>query len=110
MNIEREMRFYLSLKELKSWQTSLKQFHFNGRYHEITIMYDNPNLEYTFYSDYIDGRLRLRAGTPTNDKLSNGYGLVSWKQRIPELKDEIMRHENEIEFNFNPNGPDMPHL
>lgn len=102
MNIEREMRFYLPLEELELWQKNLKQFHHNGRYHEITIMYDNPNPAHTFYSASIDGRLRLRAAVPTDKNLTNGYGLVSWKQRIPSLKNEIMRHENEVEFNFNP--------
>lgn len=103
MNIEREMRFYLPLKELELQQVALKQFHYKGRYHEITIMYDNPNPDYTFYSLSIDGRLRLRAAKQTDkNSTSDDYGLVSWKQRIPSLKNEIMRHENEIEFNFNP--------
>ena len=101
MNIEREMRFYLPLEELESRQKILKQVRYKGRYHEITIMYDNPNSAYTFYSTSIDGRLRLRAATPTDKNLTDGYGLVSWKQRIPSLKNEIMRHENEIEFSFN---------
>lgn len=102
INIEREMRFYFPLKKLKPQQADLQQFHYKGRYHEITIMYDNPNPKYTFYSSLIDGRLRLRAATPTDKNLKNGYGFVSWKQRIPSLKNEIMRHENEIEFHFNP--------
>lgn len=102
MNVEREMRFYLPSEELKSQQTILQQFNYGGRFHEITIMYDNPNPNYTFYSPSIDGRLRLRVATPTDNKLSVGYGLVSWKQRIPELKNETMRSENEVEFNFNP--------
>lgn len=102
MSIEREMRFYLPSEELESQQIILQQFNYGGRFHEITVMYDNPNPHYTFYSPSIDGRLRLRAATPTDDILSIGYGLVSWKQRIPELKNETMRNENEVEFSFNP--------
>lgn len=103
MNIEREMRFYFPLEELKSMQASLKQFNYEGRYHEITIMYDNPNPALSFYSDSIDGRLRLRTAKQTDGvSTDNDYGLVSWKQRIPELKNEIIRHENEIEFSFDP--------
>lgn len=100
--IEREIRFYFPLGELKSIQTSLKQFNYDGRYHEITIMYDNPNPILSFYSDSIDGRLRLRVAKQTDGgSTENDYGLVSWKQRIPALKNEILRHENEIEFSFN---------
>lgn len=103
MNIEREMRFYFPLGELKSMQASLKQFNYERRYYEITIMYDNPNPALSFYSDSVDGRLRLRAAKQTDGiSTNNDYGLVSWKQRIPALKNEIIRHENEIEFSFDP--------
>ncbi|MEW6408400.1 MAG: hypothetical protein AB1465_06975 [Patescibacteria group bacterium] len=102
MSIEREMRFYFSLKELESWKTVLKQLNYKGRYYEITIMYDNPNPKYTFYTASVDGRLRLRAATPTDKNATDGYGFVSWKQRIPSLKNELIKHENEIEFNFHP--------
>lgn len=103
MNIEREMRFYFPLEELEFWKSVLKKFNHKGRYYEITIMYDNPNPALTFYSASIDGRLRLRMARQTDEKSKNGnYGLLSWKQRIPSLKDEVIRHENEIEFGFNP--------
>lgn len=102
MNIERELRFFISQQELRSLQIKLQQFNHHGRFHEITIMYDNPNPVHTFYSPEIDGRLRLRVATPTDDKSIGEYGLISWKQRIPESKNELIRHEKEIEYSFNP--------
>lgn len=101
--IEREIRFYFPLGELKSMQASLKQFNYEGRYHEITIMYENPNPAFSFYSDSVDGRLRVRMAKQTDGvSADNDHGIVSWKQRIPAMKNEIIRHENEIEFSFDP--------
>lgn len=102
MNIESELRFFISHQELKHLQIKLRPFNNRGRFHEVTIMYDNPNPIHTFYSPEIDGRLRLRVATPSDDKSIGEYGLVSWKQRIPESKNELVRHEKEVEFDFNP--------
>lgn len=103
-NKEHEIRFYIPGNHLKNWQKKLSQLANHGRFYELTIMYDSPNPQHTFYSPRIDGRLRLRIGTPTTKTQSKkmGYGFISWKQRIPSLSHKLVRHENEIEFDFDP--------
>ena len=104
MTIEQEIRFYFSSEKLMFWREKLRKFEYRGQYYELTVMYDNPNPAYTFYAPSIDGRLRLRVANPIGKDLdiTKRRGLVSWKQRIPEFQNEKIRHENEIEFNFNP--------
>lgn len=101
MNIECEMRFYFPNNRSETLRAKLKQFVYEGRYHEITTMYDNPNPDYTFYNSSIDGRLRIRMAKEMDATKENRYGLVSWKQRMPAFKGESIRHEHEIEFHFN---------
>ena len=105
MTIEQEIRFYFSSEKLIFWQEKLSQLEYRGQYYELTVMYDNPNPAYTFYAPSVDGRFRLRVANPLPGKDLDSIerrGLVSWKQRIPEFQNEKIRHENEIEFHFNP--------
>ncbi len=97
--IEKEIRFYFPANKLKLLKNKLKKIEFCGSYYEMTKMYNNPNPEYDFYNPSIDGRLRLRYGMSLKNK-AKGVGLISWKQRMPEHSNELIRKEREIEFNF----------
>lgn len=75
---------------------------------ELTVMYDNPNPELTFYSESVDGRLRIRTSEAGKKDLlpknstDTVVSMITWKQRIPKYrnaKEEINR-EYEIEVNI----------
>ena len=59
---------------------------------ELTVMYDNPNPELTFYSKSVDGRLRIRTSEAgKKDLLPENFtdtevSMITWKQRIPKYK------------------------
>ncbi|MDE5985210.1 MAG: hypothetical protein K2H13_08160, partial [Eubacterium sp.] len=75
---------------------------------ETTIMFDNPNPKFTFYSEQVDGRLRLRTSKLHESdifktiKLSeySPTSMITWKQRIPEYANNDIRIEKEIEVHF----------
>ena len=97
--IEKEIRFYFPAKKLNFLKNKLRSFKFFGSYYELTKMYNNPNPVYDFYNSKIDGRLRLRHSISLNNK-TKGFGLLSWKQRIPEHFNDLIRKEKEVEFSF----------
>jgi len=97
MKIEQEARFYFPETKLDELLKKLEKYKFHGRFFESTIMYDNPNPEYSFYSEEIDGRLRLRFSENTKENEIN-KGLVTWKKRIKKFMDADIRHEEEVEF------------
>ncbi|MDR3063700.1 MAG: hypothetical protein LBU40_06140, partial [Methanobrevibacter sp.] len=74
--------------------------------HETTIMYDNPNKEFSFYSKEIDGRLRIRNSVLKKSKYFNlpmkevdEKCLITWKRRLPQDdRSNALRQEEEIEF------------
>lgn len=109
MKVEKEVRYYFSHRDLPELVEKLKSFYkYERSYHEVTLMYDNPNPELTFYSKAVDGRLRLRYSKVVK---SDDFGealsgivaekskcLVTWKRRLPENKGESIRREEEIEY------------
>lgn len=75
---------------------------------ELTVMYDNPNPELTFYSKSVDGRLRIRTSEAGKKDLlpenstDTEVSMITWKQRIPKYKNakEEINREYEIEVNI----------
>lgn len=104
MHIEREIKFFFPLNDLTKITSDLQIFKYVNITHELTLMFDNPNPDFSFYNKKIDGRLRLRIIKHLN-RTSNGkiIGLLSWKQRIPEHALSKIRHENEVECHLDKN-------
>ena len=62
--MEEEIRFYFSYnkyEELLEKLKAIKVLQNEGCYLELTIQYDHPNQEMSFYDKRIDGRFRLRS-------------------------------------------------
>ncbi len=103
---ETEIRFFFNHSNLEKLIQKLQKFNYLYSAHEITILYDNPNPNFSFYNQKIDGRLRLRLieviksnnikSKPTSEQSS--YGLITWKRRLPEHKNNKINIEEEIEY------------
>ena len=98
MTIEREIKYFFPLSESKKLKSDLQIFKYVHTTHEMTLMFDNPNPDFSFYDKNVDGRLRLRITEHLdgNDK-NKTAGLLSWKQRIPDHALSNIRHEHEVE-------------
>ena len=99
--METEIRFYFNrgeknkiIKKLNSI-SALKN---NGLYFERTVQLDHPMKEETFYQDKIDGRFRIRLSESDTDKKL----MISWKQRLQDVKRKKINLEEEIEILINP--------
>lgn len=116
--MEVEFRIYKNFKESEEVLKLLQEyFGIENEFHfEETVMYDNPNPEFTFYNKLVDGRLRLRSYKKIEGhfisllliKSSVGkfkfiekgsYGLVSWKRRTGHSND-MYNIEEEVEYNL----------
>lgn len=109
--IEKEVRKILTdfeYKRLKERISKLDGVVPGHSVKELTVMYDNPNPELTFYSESVDGRLRIRTSEAGKKDLlpenstDTVVSMITWKQRIPKYrnaKEEINR-EYEIEVNI----------
>lgn len=111
--IEREVRKILTdieYERLKERISELKDVVPGCAVKELTVMYDNPNPKLTFYSDSIDGRLRVRTAESGNKDLlmknstETKHSMLTWKQRIPKYKnkEEEINREYEIEVSIEP--------
>lgn len=103
--VEKELRFVLPSNEYDHLRSRisdrLSEFELGDCALETTVMYDNPNPDLSFYRPEVDGRLRLRTRRPaTGDFPTRPYtgdSVLTWKQRIPEHADALVRAEREIE-------------
>ena len=98
--MEEEIRFYFKEEEYENLLNKMKNIgeeglEYEGCYLELTVQYDHPAEENTFYSKEIDGRFRLRASIniETNEEKSK----ISWKRRLPDNKEKDINIEEEIE-------------
>lgn len=99
--IEIEARFFLPDKQIpiiRSKLVALPNTTFIGNFHEETIMYDNPNPSFTFYTKEVDGRLRIRLIKilEQGDVTQKNKILVSWNRRLHQ--DDVNSHAEESEF------------
>ena len=99
--MEEEIRFYFKEEEYENLLNKMKNIgnieglKYEGCYLELTVQYDHPEEENTFYSKDIDGRFRLRSSIniETNEEKSK----ISWKRRLPDNKNQDINIEEEIE-------------
>ena len=106
--METEVRFYYSIDSKDNIINYFKKFEeldYKGRYYECTDQYNHPMKEYDFYSDYIDGRFRVRK--TIGDDISKC--MITWKRRLHN-KGELIHKEEEIEVSINPSDYDNLNL
>lgn len=98
MKIEKEIKFYFNSSKLEEVRSKLGALEYINTKYELTVNYDNPNAELSFYNKKVDGRLRLRTMKILDGcNMGNSSCLLSWKQRIPEYSSTDIRQEHEIE-------------
>lgn len=104
--VEKEIRKVLTDKQYEVFKTKAKTLTEVIPGHavkELTVMYDNPNPKYTFYSKEVDGRLRVRTSKPgvceilAQNQPKPSVSMLTWKQRIPEYAGQKINKEHEIE-------------
>ena len=99
--MEEEIRFYFKEEEYENLLNRMKNIsnieglEYEGCYLELTVQYDHPEEENTFYSKKIDGRFRLRSSI--HIKTDEEKSKISWKRRLPDNKNEDINIEEEIE-------------
>ena len=101
--MEEEIRFYFSYdkyEELLDKLKAIKVLKNEGCYLELTIQYDHPNKEMSFYDKKVDGRFRLRSSINIENNVEKSK--ISWKRRIDsENKNINVEEEIEVELNAN---------
>ena len=101
--MEEEIRFYFSYdkyEELLEKLEKIKELKNEGCYLELTIQYDHPNQEMSFYDKKFDGRFRLRSSINIENNVEKSK--ISWKRRIDnENKNINVEEEIEVELNEN---------
>ena len=101
--MEEEIRFYFSYykyEELLEKLKKIKELKNEGCYLELTIQYDYPNQEMSFYDKKVDGRFRLRSSINIENNIEKSK--ISWKRRIDnENKNINVEEEIEVELNAN---------
>lgn len=116
MKIEKELRFVLSEKQYQSFKEKVSKTNIEPGHAvmELTTMYDNPNPEFTFYSNNVDGRLRVRVSEAVDpdiiktNLIEEPVSMLTWKQRIPENFGNTVNQEYEIEVKIA--AQEMKHL
>ena len=100
--MESELRFYygynhyeILLEKLKNY----KELKYEGCFYELTIQYDHPMKEHSFYSKNIDGRFRVRCSKEIH--CNNNKSKISWKRRKNDTLKGLVNNEEEVELNFN---------
>lgn len=99
--METEIRFYFPESKYENLVEKMSNYHdlsYEGCFHELTIQYDHPMKEKSFYSAEIDGRFRVRISKEENS--GNSKAKISWKQRTQNTFKSSVNNENEIEVNF----------
>lgn len=99
--MEYEIRFYYpseSYKEKLALLNAIKELNYEGKSHEITSQFDHPCKEFSFYSQAVDGRFRVRKTENENSSKC----LVSFKRRLKDTTASKVNKEEEIELNIDP--------
>ena len=99
--MESEIRFYYpdsKYEELSNLLKSYGELNYEGCFHELTVQYDHPVEEQSFYNKEIDGRFRVRTSKEINTNYSKAK--ISWKKRSRETFEGIVNKEEEVELDF----------
>lgn len=99
--MESEVRFYYSnnkYEELNNILKTFKNLNYEGCFYELTIQYDHPMEQKSFYKKEIDGRFRIR----TSKEIHTGVckAKISWKKRLLQTFQGIVNNEEEVELDF----------
>lgn len=100
--MENELRYYYSYDNYEKLINKLKKFKeltFEGCFNELTIQYDHPIEENSFYQKAVDGRFRVRMSKEINNRKTKAK--ISWKRRTNKTTVGIVNCEEEVEVNFN---------
>lgn len=107
--IEKELRLVMTDGEYEVFKNNARALQGVTKGHavkELTVMYDNPNPELTFYSKEVDGRLRIRTSAPgtadifSDSSVEPSVSMITWKQRIPQFVGNELNQEREIEVDI----------
>lgn len=99
--MESEIRFYYpdnKYEELNNLLKSYGELNYEGCFHELTVQYDHPMEEQSFYNKEIDGRFRVRTSKEINTNCSKAK--ISWKKRNKGTFGGIVNNEEEVELDF----------
>lgn len=100
--MEYEIRFYYPLSDYEKILKQLKEIkelNYDGKNYEITSQFDHPMKEFSFYSQAIDGRFRVRK--TVGEKASKC--MISWKKRLKHSDtSEKFNMEEEVELSIKP--------
>ena len=94
--MESELRFYY--EKLNKMIRAYKELNYEGCFYELTVQYDHPMNEKSFYNKEIDGRFRVRISKEINDGQSKAK--ISWKRRCIQTLKGSVNKEEEVELNF----------
>lgn len=95
------MRFYYAnnkYEKLNKMIRAYKELNYEGCFYELTVQYDHPMNEKSFYNKEIDGRFRVRISKEINDGQSKAK--ISWKRRCIQTLKGSVNKEEEVELNF----------
>ena len=99
--METELRFYYGYNKYEMLLEKLrkyKELKYEGCFYELTIQYDHPMKEHSFYSKEIDGRFRVRCSKEVNTNKTKSK--ISWKRRKSDSLVGLVNNEEEIELDF----------
>ncbi|HJJ05844.1 MAG TPA: hypothetical protein OIM45_08450 [Clostridiaceae bacterium] len=99
--MESELRFYYAnnkYEKLNKMIRAYKELNYEGCFYELTVQYDHPMNEKSFYNKEIDGRFRVRISKEINDGQSKAK--ISWKRRCIQTLKGSVNKEEEVELNF----------
>lgn len=105
--MEAELRYYYRFDEYEKLIDKIKKFNeldYEGCFFEITLQYDHPMKEYSFYQKKIDGRFRVRCSKNIVTQQTNSK--ITWKRRTKETLKTRVNREEEIELDFKYNQLD----
>ncbi len=99
--MESEVRFYYSNNKYEEINNRLKKYDelkYEGCFYELTIQYDHPIKQKSFYRKEIDGRFRVR--TSKDIITGRSKAKISWKRRVEQTFQGIVNNEEEVELDF----------
>ena len=99
--METELRFYYGYSKYEKLLEKLRQYKelkYEGCFYELTIQYDHPMKEHSFYSKETDGRFRVRCSKEVNTNKTKSK--ISWKRRKSDSLEGLVNNEEEIELDF----------